>query len=800
MKRDIHVIRESITKVVAMLVGRGLTVTQRGMRAFVAYHPKTGEILSVNIPYLPDDASDEFIAAIQGFLDHEVGHVLYTDNEVVKKAAKAGSRIANIHNIIEDIYIERKMQQGFRGAVTNLDTMRRFFFEKSCAGALQKELDAGNVEGARGYAMVMAFRAWGGQTLFKDLIKQPHIAELVEPITKKMGPDLIDAMGRCNSSQECFDLAKRVTKALEKKEPPKPKAPPPPAPPPPPEEDEEKEERPGGGDAGTGDTDDSKPEPEDKGTEKTETDDSGKGDEDHDRSEADGKEDKPEAGDSEGTDEGAPSAGSDEQDDAEDDADKGDANPGGAGGDEDKDDEDADGKGGDLDEPAKPDEASEGEKDKDTDADGDGDGEADSTTDEAAPGAGGDGDEDREDDATEPGKGEGERGDGDDGDDDDHDAAVGTASDKGDEDKKDGEASDDAGKGAESEAGEKGDSTGDHVDDAEDEQPDLGSLADTRHDFDEDMSDVLTKEAGKELMDAEYKVFTGDFDCIGEEAPKTSDASLIEKMMDETTAAVGVMAKSLERAMAAQNRKAWNPGLRKGRINPGSLFRTGVGDDRVFRQRVETRAKNTVVELVVDCSGSMSWGGKIATAGTAAYALSTTLERIKIQHEVIGFTTKGSSELMEAAEEEFKRTRVRVPYSRLLPLYMPVFKGWNERLDADTRARFANLRSGRPGFLHENVDGESVLIAGHRLMQQKAERHVMIVLSDGSPACPPGYGLNRHLKGAVKKLEAAGIDVIGIGLEDDSVKEFYRKYLVLNDVSELATTLIGQLTTLLLAD
>ncbi|MCY6988216.1 hypothetical protein OYB56_09220, partial [Acinetobacter baumannii] len=63
---------------------------------------------------------------------------------------------------------------------------------------------------------------------------------------------------------------------------------------------------------------------------------------------------------------------------------------------------------------------------------------------------------------------------------------------------------------------------------------------------------------------------------------------------------------------------------------------------------------------------------------------------------------------------------------------------------------------------------------------------IMMVLSDGSPA---GGGNSRdleyHLKEVVKKIEKSKVDVIGIGIEDDSVRRFYDKHVVIHDVEQL---------------
>ena len=270
-----------------------------------------------------------------------------------------------------------------------------------------------------------------------------------------------------------------------------------------------------------------------------------------------------------------------------------------------------------------------------------------------------------------------------------------------------------------------------------------------------------------------------------------------------TEGTLGVMQKQLERAIAAKARKSWNPAQRRGRIAPGALFKSAVGDDRLFRQRFETQAKNTAFTLLVDNSGSMVYTNNLVVAAKAAYALSQVLERIKVVHEVLGFTTYESKEMTRAMADDLVGSVTPEDYARDEAIYMPIFKGFGERLSTQVKARFASM-VGYSDFCRCNIDGESILLAAHRLKAQRAERHIMVVLSDGDPNCTPGgYAnvsqLRNHTREAVRKTQAAGIEVVGIGIRTTSVQTYYDKHIVLNDLAELPSTVMGQLTKMLLA-
>lgn len=760
MTVDIQVVRQSISKIVGLLTRQAIRVTQRGTKAFVQYNIKTGAIELVNIPYLPDDASEDFVAAVQGFLDHEVGHVLFTDVNVIKKAAKHSQRLKNLHNVIEDVFVERKMTEAFPGSGANLESTRRFYLQKIAKVKIEAALAAGDEAAAAGYASVVQFRAWGGQKIAQDFLSDnPRYAKLLDSMVAKVGSFVPAELMRLNSSADSLKLAEKLLTLLTP--PPPPPAPPPPPPPPAPAPPAPP--APTGSSSAADDEDDTpdeddseKDEAEDEGTSGAETDDSG--------IERDTASATDEASDEAGTKGGED--GGDREGELDDDATAAPEIP--------RDEKSLDF--GDFDPKAPPEPEDEDEKERGSPTAG--------SDERGDPGFDGDDTGDDDDSA------------------DDEPAGVGSADEGEDE--------------GEGDSADEGDSYGDkdgprftppseseadlteHDDDDDNvEEPESpASLFDEARDFDDDMSKALSDAAKVEAKDSDYQIFSTDWDRV-ETAPPCNNPESVVKMIDATQHMISGIQKSLERAMAAKARKTWNPGQRRGRISPGALFRTVTGDDRVFRTRYETHAKDTTVSLLIDCSGSMQSMDRIGTAGRAAFALSSTLERLKVKHEIIGFTTKRSTQMVSAINQEGGGFN----YARSESLYMPVFKTFAERLNVDVKSRLAHLTE-RPSWLRENVDGECVQLAAHRLMTQTSERHVLLVLSDGEPACPGGYvQLERHLKKVCKTIEDnRQVELVGIGIQSNAVRQFYKKNVVLNDLQELPTTVIGQLSKVLLTD
>lgn len=314
------------------------------------------------------------------------------------------------------------------------------------------------------------------------------------------------------------------------------------------------------------------------------------------------------------------------------------------------------------------------------------------------------------------------------------------------------------------------------------------------NDYDKALSRKMGEQVAHAAKSAPYLVYTQDHDKVETlNIGKGFRSEMVSDLTDKVDAMVGPMAKDLERAMIARSRAVWESGLRRGRLNPSALARLRTGDDRVFRTRHESTTNDVAVSLVVDASGSMS-GSKIHTASAAAYALSSVLDRLKIANEVICFTTGGSPDMGIAKEQEKK---YGVQYSRYESLYMPIVKGYQERIATETKRRFGWLPNA--SFLANNIDGECVDVAFRRLMQRKEKGKVMIVLSDG---CPNAYGdgrvQSRHLKDTVKKIEKLGTKVIGIGIQSDAVRAYYSKSVIVNKVEDLPRGVITELRTILL--
>lgn len=646
MNEKIHILRQAVKVITQALTDSNVKVTQEGVQAYVEHDPRTKKPVRVNLPFLPDNASDELIEAVQGFLDHEVAHVLFTDFKV---PMPSNVQVKNLQNMIEDARVEKAMAKKYRGSGTNLENTGNFYIDQ----ILEPQLaECKTDEEKVGSLTVPLIRALSGQEQYQHYLKDKM--DIIGDIYEKLEP-LAPELEALSSTKDAAKMASKIYKILNEE---------------PPEGTDDDE---------NADDEGSMPNSES----------------------SDGE-------DGEGKDESESGGGT-----------------GVVGGEEDEE-------------------------------DGEGAGEEDA---EKSDGKGGK-------------SGKSEAGEGDE---------EGTASPKDTEWKK-----------------------GDDKDSERTNGPTgaiLDSLKDELNGYSESVSTKIAHQSADAIKHAEYRVFSNEGDKVEKlDVPERNYSdSMFARLEDKTREMVGPMQKDLERAIQARSKSVWESGLRRGRLNSSSLARlASTGDDRCFRQRQDSTTKDVAVSLVVDASGSMS-GSKIHTAAAAAYAMSNVLDRLKIAHEVICFTTHTPSKLYHDRRAKINEAekKYKVEYSRTECLYMPIIKGFEERINTETKKRFGWLPNS--GMLANNVDGECVEIAYRRLMQRKEKGKIMMVLSDGCPCAAGDYrALDKHLKDVVKGIEATPTKIIGIGIESDAVEHYYSKSVVIRNVNELPSLVISRLKSMLL--
>lgn len=107
----------SMSKLASMLGARyGVKVQVSGTGAFTDY---SGKSPIINLPLVTAERGQEVL--LRGYIDHEAGHVRYTNRKIFNNArVQQVYLVKTLWNICEDVYIERRMSAAFRGCGQNL--------------------------------------------------------------------------------------------------------------------------------------------------------------------------------------------------------------------------------------------------------------------------------------------------------------------------------------------------------------------------------------------------------------------------------------------------------------------------------------------------------------------------------------------------------------------------------------------------------------------------------------------------------------------------------------------------------
>ncbi|CAG9216284.1 Aerobic cobaltochelatase cobT subunit [Paraburkholderia tropica] len=270
----------------------------------------------------------------------------------------------------------------------------------------------------------------------------------------------------------------------------------------------------------------------------------------------------------------------------------------------------------------------------------------------------------------------------------------------------------------------------------------------------------------------------------------SGDATAWRKLRALARAETGALKTHLERVLKADELTHWKREQERGEIDRAALARLAVSPGYRTPFRVSTRAsgRDAAVTLLLDLSGSMA-GRKIELARLCAAALADALAQLGFDAEVLGYSSI-ESPAMRAYTERAAHTDLH-GYNRFVErLDLRVFK----RFDARDLSGLARIECG-----HENPDGEALTWAAARLMARKARRRLLFVLSDGSPSTSDGDPavLRSDLHACVAEVREQGIELVGIGIQDDAVEAFYPHAVVVRKLHELPAVAFATLSRLL---
>ncbi|WP_439618083.1 cobaltochelatase CobT-related protein [Shinella sp.] len=208
--------------------------------------------------------------------------------------------------------------------------------------------------------------------------------------------------------------------------------------------------------------------------------------------------------------------------------------------------------------------------------------------------------------------------------------------------------------------------------------------------------------------------------------------------------------------------------------------------------------QDTTVSLLIDHSGSMK-GQSILLAAAAAEIAYEFLTRLGCSVEVLGFTTttwKGG-----LSRKKWLSLGAQPQPGRLCDVLHIIYRSADQFISPVIGLSLKNML--RRDLLKENVDGEAIEWAAHRLSGRKEAHRVLLVLSDGVPmddstaqANGESYLLG-HLKSVLARLDKdSSICVGSVGLRFD-VQALYSNGIVVEGTDNLAIGMIDMVSDLL---
>ncbi len=208
----------------------------------------------------------------------------------------------------------------------------------------------------------------------------------------------------------------------------------------------------------------------------------------------------------------------------------------------------------------------------------------------------------------------------------------------------------------------------------------------------------------------------------------------------------------------------------------GSLidFKSGATPDPRINMSHRTDGRDISVLLLLDLSESLN--EKVAGAGSA-----TGQTVLELSQEAVSLLAWAIDCLGDpcAIAGFHSNTRHEVRYQHI--------KGFSERWDDVVKARLAAMSAGWSTRM-----GAALRHAGHYLEARRADKKILLLLTDGEPAdvdvTEPGH-LRADARKAVEELSARGVDTFCLSLDpkaDDYVRSIFgKRHLVLDRVEQL---------------
>lgn len=172
---------------------------------------------TIYLPVIPKNASQEFLDVVHGYLDHEVGHIIFT--EFGKEYPNLDSKTRYVANALEDARIEAKMRAMWRGCGVNLRRTREFCYERlrqrwgelSGFGIFAQAVGISACNVVEGGEANQAMCDWLAQQSPMEWIGVGAVQDIIDRIARLDLTENVDPMG----TQRTIEMAKEIVERLQ---------------------------------------------------------------------------------------------------------------------------------------------------------------------------------------------------------------------------------------------------------------------------------------------------------------------------------------------------------------------------------------------------------------------------------------------------------------------------------------------------------------------------------------------------------------------------------------------------------
>lgn len=222
----------------------------------------------------------------------------------------------------------------------------------------------------------------------------------------------------------------------------------------------------------------------------------------------------------------------------------------------------------------------------------------------------------------------------------------------------------------------------------------------------------------------------------------------------------------VRRLLLARNRTSRRSNLEEGRLDLNRLVPIVNAANDVYYSVKQQRDVNTAVSIMLDNSGSMS-GYPLKVCQQAAVTLDQAIAGTGTDLEITGFTTT------------FPGYRPQIYFYRRF--------GQKGQQASASLGRMTDVRLGGTPCSVQMLD------CMRRLKQHKADRKIMIIVTDGAVDDPERTAAVHDL------IVASGVQVLGVGLACDNIADWCDNCCVIQDMDDfpaaLATLIQNSMTT-----